>query len=76
MALSVIGIMITSQNKVANILSSFFETAVSSVDCASKFLPLETHEERELLNLTTGVVESYDSVFYECTSERLTECLQ
>lgn len=71
-----IGVLITSQDKVANIPSSFFETAVSSADCAPKFLPLEAHEERELLNFTTGIVESYDSVFYECTSECLTKCFQ
>jgi hypothetical protein len=58
MTLSVIGVVITSWEKVPDILSSFFETAASSAYCAPKFLPLEAHEESQDLSFTTGVVES------------------
>ena len=61
MSLSVNCVKETSQHKEADVLLNFFESTISSTNCASTFLLNKPLEEIWYLNFTTGIEESYNA---------------
>jgi hypothetical protein len=57
------GATVTSQDEAADMLLSFFESALNSVSYALAFLQLKAHEESHHLSFTTGGTEPYNSPF-------------